>query len=382
MPRNAPLSILQSALDRYLTEYRRTELLTEIVADEERRDMKTPVASYRLHIADEDIPPLQDSDRRMLGSFQITDLRWVSSLVAMGVGELRGRKDFPSNPAPTQELRSDARVVVVGDWASGIERARKVAKEMRAKIDETLAAGRQCHVIHLGDTYYAGWAYEYRKRFLPHWPVTAAEADRIGSWSLPGNHDMYTGGNGFYNVLLKDDRFDPYHRGSSRFTLENEDWQLLGLDTSWKDHELACDQAAWVERKLAEKNDGRRTMLLSHHQPFSAYNDSGGKLYDALKGPLGANRIDAWLWGHEHRCAVYRRRPDLAFPCCIGHGGVPVYAPERRPPAVKWHLDRAFREGLEVWAFFGFAVLDFDGPEITFSYVNEDGETDHQETIS
>jgi hypothetical protein len=382
MPRSAPLSIVQSALDRYLMDHRLNDLLTDVAGSGERRDEKTAVADYRLQIREEEIPPLQASDRRLFGAFEITDLRWVSSMVAMGIGELRNRRDFPSDPAPPRELKSNARVVVVGDWASGIERARTVAKEMRVAIDDALAANRQCHVIHLGDTYYAGWGYEYRRRFLPQWPVMKEEADRIGSWSLPGNHDMYTGGNGYYDVLLADERFAPYHQGSNRFSLENEHWQLLGLDTSWEDHALAGDQATWVGRKLAEKSDGRRTMLLSHHQPFSAYNDGGDRLSAALEGPLGTGKIDAWLWGHEHRCAVYEPTPTLAFPSCIGHGGVPVYAPKRRPPGVKWHLDRAFRKGIEVWAFFGFAVLDFDGAEITVSYVNEDGETDHQETFA
>jgi hypothetical protein len=381
LPRSVALSLVQSALDRFLMEHRAKDLLVQARAESGRRgESAAAVADYMLDIADEQIPPERGGDRRILGAFQITDPRWISSVVAMGWGKMRGREHFPQQPAEPRELAPDARVVIVGDWASGIERAQRVAKKMRGAIEEATNAKRQCHVIHLGDTYYAGWAYEYRKRFLPHWPVAIGEKNSIGSWSLPGNHDMYTGGHGYYSTLLGDERFRPYQQGSSRFSLENEDWQLLGLDTAWKDHELAGDQAEWVDRKLA-KNGARRTMLLSHHQPFSAYNDGGAQLRAALSGPLANGQIDAWLWGHEHRCAVYEPTAGLAYGRCIGHGGVPVYAPKPKPPRVKWHLDRSFRIGPEVWAYLGFAVLDFQGPDVSAAYVNEFGETDYKEQI-
>jgi hypothetical protein len=381
LPRNPALSLVQSALDRFLMEHRADDLLVEAGSDPGRRGESTAaVADYRLKIEDDQIPPERSGDRRILGAFQIADPRWISSMVAMGWGRMRGREHFPQRPAEPRELAPDARVVVVGDWASGIERARRVAKKMRGAIDDAVNANRQCHVIHLGDTYYAGWAYEYRRRFLPYWPVDAEEKDLIGSWSLPGNHDMYTGGHGYYSVLLEDERFRPYQQGSSRFSLENEYWQLLGLDSSWKDHELAGDQAKWVDGKLSE-NEGSRTMLLSHHQPFSAYNDGGDRLRAALREPLAKGRIDAWLWGHEHRCAVYEPTAGLAYGRCVGHGGVPVYAPKPKPPGVRWHLDRSFRIGPEVWAFLGFAILDFQGADVSIAYVNEFGERDYGEQI-
>lgn len=382
LPRSVALSLVQSALDRFLMEHRANDLLVDVRQEPGRRgEHIAAVADYKLDIADDQIPPERGGDRRILGAFQITDPRWISSVVAMGIGKLRGRQHFPQRPAEPRALAPDARVVVVGDWASGIERPQRVAKKMRVAIEEAVNANRQCHVIHLGDTYYAGWAYEYRKRFLPHWPVQVAEKELVGSWSLPGNHDMYTGGHGYYSVLLEDERFRPWQQGSSRFSLENEHWQLLGLDSAWTDHELAGNQAEWVDRQLTEKNEGRQTMLLSHHQPFSAYNNGGRRLRAALKEPLAKGGIDAWLWGHEHRCAVYEPIAGLGYGCCIGHGGVPVYAPKPKPEGVRWHLDRSFRIGPEVWAFLGFAVLDFREADVSVSYVNEFGESDFAEQI-
>lgn len=381
VPRSIPLSLVQSALDRYLTQHRRNEL-TDLRGDPERRAApQSAVADFSLDIADDEIPPLDSGDRRLGRAFEKTDLRWISSVFAMGWGKLHDRPPYPDDPAPPARLDPRASVLVVGDWASGLDRAKQVAAEMRKWIDKARAEGRQCHVIHLGDTYYGGWEDEYRKRFLPNWPVLPAERDSIGSWSLAGNHDMFTGGDGYYGVLLEDARFKPYHQGSSRFSLENEHWQLLGLDTSTHDHALTDDQVAWVNEKSKKADPDRRTMLLSHHQPFSAYGNGGGKLVQQLAAPLSQDRIDAWLWGHEHRCALYNPLRNLPFSCCIGHGGIPVWAPKKKPPQVKWHLDRTLRKFLAPWAFFGFAVLDFDGPEIDVSFVSEDGQVDHREEI-
>ena len=41
-----------------------------------------------------------------------------------------------------------------------------------------------------------------------------------------------------------------------------------------------------------------------------------------------------------------------------------------------------FQSGGQSWARFGFAVLDFDGPAISVSYVTELGEIDRTEVLS
>ena len=43
---------------------------------------------------------------------------------------------------------------------------------------------------------------------LDLWPVTADQAGAgVTSWSLNGNHDMYSGGFGYFQTLLADPRF-------------------------------------------------------------------------------------------------------------------------------------------------------------------------------
>lgn len=152
--------------------------------------------------------PLADSPGRRAGEqFSITDVRWVNSLIAMGVRWFRKKHAFNLEPAPPLEIGERARLLLVGDWGTGIPRAQKVARQMRRVLDEGDSQGIQQHVVHLGDVYYSGWKREYEKRFLPYWPVRPEEADRISSWSTNANHDMYAGGYGYYDVLLNDPRF-------------------------------------------------------------------------------------------------------------------------------------------------------------------------------
>ncbi len=58
------------------------------------------------------------------------------------------------------------RIVMVGDWGSGLPRAQNTAAAMRHYIDECVTNGTDCHVVHLGDVYYSGWDFEYRSRFF------------------------------------------------------------------------------------------------------------------------------------------------------------------------------------------------------------------------
>jgi hypothetical protein len=92
------------------------------------------------------------------------------------------------------------RLILVGDWGTGLLRAQKVAAQMRKEIEARSRAGLTQRVIHLGDVYYSGWGHEYRRRFLPLWPVLPEETGRIGSWSPKWHHDMSSGKGGSKSV--------------------------------------------------------------------------------------------------------------------------------------------------------------------------------------
>ena len=196
---------------------------------------------------------------------------------------------------------------------------------------------------------------------------------------------MYSGGYAYYGVALDEARFKPWHRGSSFFSLVNTHWKILGLDSAWEDHALVEPQPDWIRDEL--KGAGRRkTMLLSHHQLFSAYEKVDDELPAAAAPILAQHPVTSWFWGHEHRCVLYSAHQNVGFPRCLGNGGIPVYMSHNEtdpyvPPAT-YEYRRFIQNGLERWALFGFAVLDFDGPKIDVRYIDEDGATYKTETIA
>ena len=277
--------------------------------------------------------------------------------------------------------------MLVGDWATGVPRARKVAKLIARELANGTVAGLEQHVVHLGDVYYSGWEHEVRSRFLKYWPVEEVEADRIGSWALNANHDMFSGGHGYFQTLLGDVRFRR-QQGASFFSLHNRHWNILGLDTAWDDHGLKDPQTDWLRSEVHA--GGRKTLLLSHHQLFSPYEtvpQEPGRLPEKILPILARTPVTAWFWGHEHRCVCMNQTDSVKFPRCVGHGGVPVYMNHAEsdpyPASVVYEYRKFISKslGVEKWALFGFVVLDFDGDMVTVRYIDENGNVHRTESI-
>jgi hypothetical protein len=323
------------------------------------------------------------------------DYHWVTEFFTeLGIHLVRRVLFSLPRAAPrTGTLASDARLVLVGDWGTGEGAALAVAAQMRRRIDE--AAGREVHVVHLGDVYYAGTRWEAEHRFLDHWPVRAEEAGRVRSWCLNGNHDMYSAGEGLFDVILADPRFAAQRterdQRTSEFHLRNEHWDVLGLDTSWRFRLTDIrGGAGWLPRRgrrwLTERLTGsdRRRMLMSHHQPFTDRDDGAGvvpvgNLLEATREVRSRRGIDAWFWGHEHRLVTFGERHAVRYTACMGHGAVleePVTAAkaaQRGPGEAEFEATFTDSDG-DRWRMPGFAVVDLDGPRATVSYIDQNGE--------
>jgi hypothetical protein len=334
------------------------------------------------------------------GSFTPDDPDWYV-FIAEGVLErlADGNAPFNERPAEYDDVADDARLILVGDWGTGLPRARHVAARMHERIGEALDAGRQVHVIHLGDIYYSGLESEDKRRFLDLWPVTAEQADAgVTSWSLNGNHDMYSGGFGYFGTVLGDPRFTHQRsadgKPTSFFRLRSPSWDFIGLDTSWDTDVTSAGQIAVLQdpqgRYVAEAaaRSARRLVLFSHHQLVSIYDksDIGSTLPAKLAPVLSTNRVTAWWWGHEHRAITYREAGGVRYPRCLGHGGVPVLPdaepPPRSTPEITWHSRRTVREDGQHRARFGFAVLDLQPDRIEAAYIDDDGHVAHTETLT
>ena len=330
---------------------------------------------------------LPTTNRRLVGPFEPGDIRWISALAAMGIRLFRHKIAFPERPIEEAPLpiKKDARLILVGDWGTGLSRAQNIASEIAKVLNAGAQEGLEQHVIHLGDVYYSGWKREYQKHFLQWWPVGDERFQEIGSWTLNGNHDMYSGGHDYFGVALADRRFSRWQQGKSYFAMENDHWRVLGLDSAYEDFDLYDRQHDWVKKQVSSAGE-QKLLFLTHHQPFSAYEPGSHPLQETVSRLLAGRELTAWFWGHEHRCVLYHPNAGTKFGRCIGHGGVPVYmlhgvgdnVPE---PGVYEFRDR-FGTGIEPWARFGFAVLDFAAEAIHTRYIDETGETYKTETIA
>jgi len=334
-----------------------------------------------------------------LGRFQHDDPEWYIQIAKASLERLaRGNHVF--NVRPAEHAISDtARLVVVGDWGTGLRRARNVAAHMQDEVAGALAEGREAHVIHLGDIYYSGLPSEDQRRFLAFWPVTVAQSSAgVTSWSLNGNHDMYSGGFGYFDTLLADPRFAAQHspdgQPTSFFRLTSPSWEFAGLDTSWDSDVLSKGATAVLEDPQADyvatmaKESARKLVLFSHHQLTSVYDthDIAPELAGKLAPVLTGSRVTAWWWGHEHRAMAYKPYGGVQYPRCLGNGGVPVL----RDPAMTaqvmekadWDSRRYVWSGLHRWTRFGFAVLDLARDKIYVRYRDDDGTQTRTETVS
>lgn len=229
--------------------------------------------------------------------------------------------DFVDNDVLTPASGNAAvRVALMGDWGTADAAARRVLEAIASKKPDV--------VIHLGDIYYSGIRPEcervlnlYRE-ILPKTPF----------FTLSGNHDMFSGGQGYYWMLKEIDQ------PSSYFCLRNEQWQIIAIDTGYHGHHPTED-FTWLEQKDIDwavdkiaNADGRKTVLLSHHQPFSAFELAGHDgINDKLMGAFEPvmDKIDVWFCGHEHRLVMYDAFQKLQRLRCIGHGAIPTFAEDQ-----------------------------------------------------
>lgn len=215
----------------------------------------------------------------------------------------------PAAPNP-EPFADKARLAILGDWGTGLYGAPVCANSI-ARDPKPYQM-----VFHLGDVYYSGDDDEIRERFLQFWP----KIDGVIGRALNANHEMYTGGKAYFGLALP-----RLKQKASYWALQNDSWTLVGLDSAYADHDLAGSQPTWL-RKILVKSGDRKTILFTHHQPYSLFETQGPKLIAKLAPLLDANEIFAWYWGHEHRCVLYEKHPVWGLHGrCVGHSGFPYF---------------------------------------------------------
>ncbi len=262
---------------------------------------------------------------------------------------------YPKDDTGVYSLRAadagDAvKLSIVGDWGTGTAEAYDVCQQMRAFEPD--------YTVHLGDVYYVGDETEVRENFLgvrvagnPYTPVRFPPG-RVGTFALPGNHEMYGGGRPYFTEVIGSrgccETGTGQKQRASYFCLESDHWRILGLDTgynsvglpflgsipgirdiSWvgADCRLEGNLIDWLRETVKPASRRKATLLLSHHQYYSVYEQAYPKPAEQLKEFFGDQRV-VWIWGHEHRLSIYDLySPDKNVTCygrCLGHGGMPV----------------------------------------------------------
>ncbi len=348
-----------------------------------------------------------DADGSIFGKMQYNqlDALWILSLYNSFTAP--ERPDFGTKPC-IGELASECRIGVLGDWGTGTHNKHgptPAQNVMTAVLDQKVDI-----LIHLGDVYYSGTPKfhrkhpkflppnEYRDHFLNGWP----KGREPKSFTLNANHDMYSHGRGYFTDILAADPFK-HQNATSYFLLQNEHWQIFGLDTAYHDKPPLYEDGTLdpVQRQFLQDNydPGRKVMLMSHHNALSLDGTTVSALWSDAAGALGA-QPDYWYWGHLHNGVVYRetgRTPpetNATKARCVGHSAIPFgfawgltksesllgVAPGARPPSV---------DPLDTIAYFaneeahdphapgrmrnGFAVLEIDGPNIRETFHDECG---------
>jgi hypothetical protein len=310
-------------------------------------------------------------------------LGWIGSFFSWW-RQIR-KQDWKAPPATPEAIGNGdfMRIGVISDWGSGLYGAPVISQSIQKDPVRFDA------LLHLGDVYYSGTKGEAQQNFLDVWPKRPEALQR----TLNGNHEMYTGGDGYFNIMLP-----AFAQTSSCCAITNKHWLLLGLDSAYVDSALTTDQGPWATQLVTQASAaGKKVVLFSHHQPFSMLDSQTPNLVSPLSSLLAGGMVHAWYWGHEHRCVVYDKHPTWnLFGRCIGHGGYPAFRdtdaitgwpdapvgkPWRRfetknlvPGGIMLDAPNPYIKGEEdKYGANGYVTLLFDGPNLTEEMRNPDG---------
>ncbi|RXT03726.1 metallophosphoesterase [Ammoniphilus sp. CFH 90114] len=282
-------------------------------------------------------------------------------------------------------IPSRLKIAFLSDWGTGSESAEWLLKQVMVHKPDL--------IIHLGDIYYSGTQSEIQDHFLK---IMQKAAGNTPVYALAGNHEMYSGGKGYYGLL------NQLNQPASYFCLRNEHWQFLAMDTALHDHNpytlksnvtfLDPGEEVWHLDKFQTAGQ-RKTILLSHHPLFSAKGigrDRQGQrvaVNNHLQGTFNKvmDQVALWLWGHEHNLIVFDPYVSLRKGRCIGSGAIPKMANQKpyqpilnlnlqgqqHPP--KMNLKKAkLSSNPDGFYYHAYAVMSVNGPEASIGYYEVD----------
>ncbi|GMH51571.1 hypothetical protein TL16_g01041 [Triparma laevis f. inornata] len=339
--------------------------------------------------------------------FSNTDVDALEQWVIQYLNNFGGKKHvFPTYAGGSSEtetglykMADTASFAVSSDWGSGTWESAAVASLMKAKSAD--------YTMHLGDVYYEALKEEieiqvFGKDKNEHQHGVEFPQGSKGTFYLNANHEMLSLGNGYYDTLLPS-----VSQAASFFSLSNDYWNIVALDTGYNAYETfkvinAIDElketdapqpdevVKWLNETLgleqACKEDKRGLIFMSHHQPFSDFVKDDAYLGTAsqLAAFLPSNCTVLWLTGHEHEFALYDKTDTFGvskivsmsiYHRLIGNGGFPQ--PPQKPSkqtTLKAYDNRVYKKfelnsgKTEEYVFNGYFTMDFEGDQLTIKY--------------
>lgn len=279
-------------------------------------------------------------------------------------------------------------IALVSDWATDTSESDRIGVLIENREPD--------YTIHLGDTYFVGIKDEMAANFFSD--RCSWYRGKSGSFSLMGNHEMYSRGISYFRDLLptlgvySKEQKKYLGQKASYFCLENEHWRIISLDTGYESVGIPLieyifkpkcgfpdDIMKWLTETLNLKNDMRGLVFMTHHQYCSAFEEEYSKPAEQLASVIGEDREVLWYWGHEHRLAVYgkfkRDKGITAYGRCIGHGGMPVeFKAKLKPEKVKECslILHDARKNIEIKdvdiGYNGYVVMNINGAELKAEY--------------
>lgn len=158
---------------------------------------------------------------------------------------------------------------------------------------------------------------------------------------------MYNRGDAFFDLLMPTLGSRQVRQHAGYASIETSDWRVLMLDTGFGSFkkfgtnqpasktDMPSSLYSWLERdvKLGDANDKRGIVIITHHQPNTAFEKAYQLPAKGLADRLPNGRQVVWLFGHEHKLAFYDvstvRGPTTGksfsyYGRCVGNGGFPT----------------------------------------------------------
>lgn len=308
-------------------------------------------------------------DGTLLGcrQWELLDLRWSEALLNW-IENLRKHATFGTTPALI-EIADNVLLDMAGDWGTGYFQPNSAAQ----RVADLIKQDQPDFTVHLGDVYYAGTGSE-ENADLADWPM-----GRQASFSLNSNHEMYSGAHGYFAEIAA---LFPKQQGTSYFALFNSHWLIVGLDSAYAademnlymDGNLNPPQQQWLKDLVASKGQGRKIMVLSHHQGLDISGQQQTALYKQVVAALG--RVpDYWYWGHLHNGICYAPK-DGMYGRCIGHGAIPygVTRELKGNPQVLWSETLSADDpNYPLRVRNGYVRVKLSGSQISEDFIGETG---------